>query len=302
MPREFTYPAFDDPAGLTPARLDSGVTEYRDIRFVTELGYRPLYLDLAVPAARPAPVVVYIHGGAWMMNDNRPGAVGELDFDGVLDRLLGEGFAVARVQYRLSGDAAFPACLHDVKAAVRYLRANAGALGLDAERIFSFGDSAGGHLALLLATTADEPALEGTRGATGVSSRVAGTVAWYPVTSIGQLVEQSLDDAYIDRTSGGGPESLLIGADVATHPELAAAASPITYVTPASSPALLIHGDSDHIVPHGQSVVLRQAYEAAGVPVEFITVQGADHCFVDADIPPIVERSVAFLRERAFGA
>jgi acetyl esterase/lipase len=300
FPTDLIPTLFDDPSTLRPT-VERGITRYRNIRYAIELGWRPLYLDLVVPAGKgPVPVVVYIHGGAWMMNDNFPEPLGDLDFDEVLGQLTAAGFAVARVQYRLSAEAQFPAPLHDVKAAVRYLRTFSAQLGLDDSRIYAFGDSAGGHLASFLGVDPRSPELEGTRGATGVSSSVAAVVAWYPVTSMNDEVAQSRSDAMIDRTRADGPESLLIGADVNARPDLAAAASPISYVSASSAPVLLFHGDHDRIVPYGQSLVFRDAYERAGASVELVTATGADHCFVDGDVPPLVERTIAYLREQAF--
>ncbi|MGB6582380.1 MAG: alpha/beta hydrolase, partial [Streptosporangiaceae bacterium] len=135
------------------------------------LGYRPLELDLYLPQIDgSAPVIVYVHGGGWRRGSRRePLPVLGADF---YDRLTTQGFAVAAIDYRLSGEARFPAPLEDVRTAIGWVRDHAASYRLDAGRVFLWGDSAGGHLALLAALT---------------GSIVHGVVAWFPVTDLAGL-------------------------------------------------------------------------------------------------------------------
>jgi acetyl esterase/lipase len=141
------------------------------------LGYRPLELDLYLPPAEgPHPVIVHVHGGGWRRGSRReplPGLSTEF-----YENLAEQGFAVAAVDYRLSGGARFPAALDDVRAAVDWVRDTAVAYGLDAGRVFLWGDSAGAHLALLAALT----------GSALTGAKVQRLVAWFPVTDLAGLV------------------------------------------------------------------------------------------------------------------
>ena len=134
--------------------------------------------------------------------------------------------AVASVDYRLSGEATWPAQLHDAKAAVRWLRARADELGIDPDRIAAWGESAGGHLAELLGLTDDDPALEGDVGITGPSSAVAAVAAWYAPSDVAAVAT----DLGADPADPTTREALLLGAPAAAVPEPAAQASPITHV------------------------------------------------------------------------
>ena len=166
--------------GATRADLPRGRDRaLRGVTYAVPFGYRPLQLDLWVPAtAGPAPLVVWVHGGAWIFGDRRD-LPPTLQPDQIFDALIEAGLAVASIDYRLVREAAFPAQLHDVKAAVRYLRAHAEQLGLDTRRMGIWGESAGGHLASLAGLTAHRPDLEGNLGVVGPSSAVDVVVDWY---------------------------------------------------------------------------------------------------------------------------
>ena len=254
-----------------------------DIRYGEVPGYRPLELDLYLPGTGgPAPVIVHVHGGGWRRGSRREPlrALGE-DF---YDTLAAQGFAVAAVDYRLSAEALFPAPLEDVGRAVGWVRDNAARYGLDASRVFLWGDSAGGHLALLAALT---------------GGKVQGVVAWFPVTDLLGMPADIADAGAVPDTGPGSREALLLGAPAAAVPELARAASPLTHAAAGAPPILLMHGTADDMVPPAQSIRLADALRAAGATVELELVPGATHMWHGAsDVPAIVRRSVDFLRAR----
>jgi acetyl esterase/lipase len=252
-----------------------------DVRYAEVPGYRPLELDLYLPGGDgPAPVIVHAHGGGWRRGSRREPlpALGQ-DF---YESLAAEGFAVAAADYRLSGEARFPAPLDDVRAAFGWVQDHADAYGLDAGRVYGWGDSAGGHLVLLAALT---------------GTAVRGAVAWFPVTD---LLGLPSDVAAAGGAPDAGPDSreaLLLGAPAESVPDLARQASPVTHASAAAPPVLLMHGAADDLVPPAQSIRLAEALRAAGAPVELVLVPGATHMWRDAgDVGAIVRRSVEFLR------
>lgn len=257
-------------------------------------GTLTLRMDVYKPAGvtTPTPVLVWIHGGGWQGGSYNNG------LPAVAQPLLARGTAVATIGYRLSGQAIFEAQIWDVKGAVRYLRANAGTLGLRGDRIAAWGSSAGGHLTALLATSGGVPAAEGTTGGNaGVNSRVMAVADYFGPTD---LLNMSLD--YVPPQPGGphdqpnSPESRLIGfggvgegigvlrANQANpappFPEkmrLVTLANPIAHVDPADPAFFIAHGTNDQTVPLGQSTRLASALNAAGVPNTYLQVAGAGH-------------------------
>ncbi|MEV7420921.1 alpha/beta hydrolase [Streptomyces sp. NPDC089919] len=293
-------PAFRAPG---PPRTDAnGVRHHDGLTYAATAGYRPCLLDVHVPAAEgPVAAVVWIHGGGWLEGDRRyppPTVPVELLHGAV----LGAGLALVSVDYRHSLEAPFPAQLHDVKAAVRYVRRFAAELGIDPDRIGVMGESAGGHLAALAGLagpdTAEGAALEGAVGVRGEASTVRAVVAWYPATDLGALLAHPLPMPPLpDGTSYPDPFDALLGGTAEQRPELARAASPVTYAGPATPPPfLLVHGTADSLLPYGQSEILAEALRKAGGEVELQPVPDADHIFLGApDVTPIVTGSVAFL-------
>src|SRR4051812_25418584 len=163
-----------------PVSDPSGGTRYPDVEYGRVMGFRPLRMDLVLPvtASGPVPVVVWIHGGAWLFGSRLHGTVTEP----VCRALIERGVAVALVEYRFSGEALFPACLHDVKASVRWLRQFGEHVGVNGEAIGVWGESAGGHLAVFTALNGNDERLDGTVGVTACSSDVVAGVGWYPDT------------------------------------------------------------------------------------------------------------------------
>ncbi len=250
-PREITEP--------------EGVRILRDWTYAT-VGEEALQLDLYLPEAygKPLPLVIWLHGGGWVTGERSPCP---------LAILATRGYAVASVSYRLSrGGTVFPQPLHDCKAAVRWLRANAWRFGCDPERIGVIGSSAGGHLGALLGTVQDDPALEGSEGVTGVSSRVQAVCALFAPTDFVHLEEVEDDHWRINLVA----KALLHGPPSA-DPLLAAAASPITHVTKDSAPFLFIHGTADRMVPPAQSERMHQALVLAGADSTLLLIEGMPH-------------------------
>ena len=271
----FTFAAFcqqhppQRPPSAKPGRapvVPEGVTVHRDIAYVTG-GHARQKLDLYVPKnGRNLPLIINIHGGAFKMGSKEDGV--PLDY-------LGQGYAVASLDYRLSGDAIWPAQIEDCKAAVRWLRANAGKYGLDPGRFAAWGASAGGHLAAMLGTAGGVKEFEVGENP-GVSSRVQAVVDYFGPTDFLQMDAHRLPDGQV-HDPADSPESELIGGALQANKDKAARANPITYVTRDAPPFLICHGDADPLVPYHQSVLLEAALWRAGVPVTFYTVKGGGH-------------------------
>lgn len=240
-------------------------------------------LDIWMPdgATGPVPLVIFVHPGAFQGGDKTMEV-------GNVAAVLAAGYAAASLNYRLSGEAPFPAAVQDVKAAVRFLRANAARYGLDPDRFAAWGESAGGNLVALIGTTGDQSTVldDPLLGNAGVSSAVQAVVDFYGPTDFLQLDAQfaaappaachgqvpAYDPAY-------SPVSAYLGAAIQTVPDQAAAADPITYIATAKtlSVFLIAHGDSDCVIPHQQSQILQDALQAAGATSAFNVVQGAGH-------------------------
>ncbi|MCU1568366.1 MAG: esterase/lipase, partial [Pseudarthrobacter sp.] len=222
---------------------------------------------------------IHYHGGGWRTGE-RSSLGPTLYALGLspIERLVDAGFVVASADYRLSSVATFPAQLLDAKAAVRWLRAHAADFNVDADRIYAWGDSAGGHLASLVGLTGGSSEYGSDSGdPTEVSDTVAAVAAWYPPTDLLRMGEQRLPDAVASADDPGSREALLLGAQPAESPDKAAAASPITYAGDPAPPFFLAHGTADRFVPPAQSATLAAALEAAGADVELLLIEGADH-------------------------
>ena len=295
------------PPGLTrpgtdplphPVELPGGIGSLRRaVEYAAPPGYRPVLLDLYTPPGEPAPVVLFLHGGGWRLGTRSVFCPTWRDWHpDPFERLVAEGFAVASVDYRLSGEAVFPAQLQDVTAALRWLRTRADELGVDAERVVAWGESAGGHLAALLGLTAGRSDLDDLAGGDPVAP-VAGVVDWYGPANLLTLQDQARADAIARSDAPDSRESLLIGAALPEAPGLARQASPVTYVHAAAPPFHLAHGADDRFVPAGQSRELAAALRAAGVAVDLTIVPGADHMWRDATDPEaILASAVRFAR------
>jgi acetyl esterase/lipase len=262
--------------------MTAPVRRVLDVRYGEVLGFRPLELDLYLPLGLegPVPVVVYVHGGGWQRGSRRD-APPLLDAD-FYDQIAAQGLAVAAVDYRLSGEARFPAPLEDVRTAVGWVQDHGAAYGLDAGRVSLWGDSAGGHLALLAALT---------------GSAVRAVVAWFPVTDLPGMPSDLAEAGGVPDLGPDSREARLLGAPASSMPDLARQASPVSHASAGAPPILLLHGTADDLVPAAQSVRLADALGRAGARVELELVPGASHFWKGAsDVAAIIARSVAFLR------
>jgi acetyl esterase/lipase len=233
-------------------------------------------LDLYIAAgpAGPRPVVIWTSGSAWMADN------GKRDAQGLAAQLIPAGYAVAGVSIRSSAQVQFPGQLHDIKAAIRWLRANAARYDLDPRRIAIAGDSSGGWTSAMAAVTGDAPELEGTIGTTGVSSAVQAAVAFYPPTNFVTMDAWALRKCSLGpfcHDSADSPESRLVGCSIQSCPDKVKAASPLTHITPADPPIMILHGNSDQLVPHNQGEQLYMALNKACRDAVFISLPKAPH-------------------------
>lgn len=233
-------------------------------------GGRDLKCDLYIPppALKNGIGVLLVHGGGWVQGDRT-----QLRGYGIL--LGRKGYLCVASEYRLVGESPWPACIQDVKAAIRWMRADAERLGIDPGKIVIEGNSAGAHLVLMAAGTPGVPAFEGDGGNAGVATDVAAVIAFYPPTSL-------------DAPHYGNRVHPLFGRPVPA--EEARAASPVTYVNGGYPPTLLLHGNADETVPAADSTLMYEALHRVGAPVELHMYARQPHAF-DAD--PLLGRQCA---------
>ena len=252
-------------------RVPDDVIATRDIAYAgTEHPRQRLDLYLPkTPASEKLPLVVFIHGGAWQAGDKAGGA------GRVLPYVRSGEYAGASIGYRLTGDAGWPAQIHDCKAAIRWLRGTAATHGIDPDRIAVIGSSAGGHLVAMLGTAGDVEMLEGALGEfPEVSSEVTCVVDFFGPAN---LLTMGDFPSSIDHNAADSPESKLLGGPVLEHQDSAREASPQTFVTADDPPFLILHGTDDRIVPYDQSVQFDKALQAAGVESQLISIEGGGH-------------------------
>jgi acetyl esterase/lipase len=273
---------------LGAALLRSGAEELprnsvqRDIEFA-RIGERSLRLDLHLPAGKiRTPLIVWVHGGAW-----RSGSKSSMP----LGKLVESGYPIASVDYRLSTEAPFPAQIHDLKAAVRFLRAHAGDFRLSARHIVVAGDSAGAHLASLVGVSNGRPELEGAVGTNGIQrSDVQGIVSFYGAANLATILSQSTPHGLSVRIPA---LELFLGTQPSNAPALARMASPVFHVDRHDPPLLLLHGDQDPQMPVNQSLELVGAYRTVKAPVQLEIVHGGSHGgaqFYDSERLAVVRR------------
>ncbi len=239
-----------------------------------------LQLNMARPeGAGPFPAVVCIHGGGFRAG-TRDG------YDGLIKKLAENGYVAVTVTYRLAPKYQFPAAVNDVKAAVRWLRANAAKYHIDPNRIGAMGGSAGGHLAQFLGVTADQKQFEGDGENLDQSSRVACVVNFYGPSDFTKSYGKSVDAAEV--------LPLFLGGNVEQARQRHIVASPLYWVTPNAAPTLCIHGTKDNYVAFEQAQWIVDKLKAAGVEAELLTMEGAGHGFQGEDAAKADAAMVAF--------
>ena len=256
------------------------------VTFETGLEYanpdgQHLQLNLARPkhSAAPMPAILLIHGGGFRAG-TREG------YNALCAQLADRGFVAATVSYRLAPKYPFPAAVHDVKAAVRWLRANATKYQIDPSRIGVTGDSAGGHLAQFLGVTAGVPQFEGEGGNPKYSSEVTCVVNRYGPSDFLQSYGKSVDAAEV--------LPLFLGGDTISARRRHIEASPLNWVTPQAAPTLILHGTEDKYVAYEQGVWMRDRLQACGVEVQLLTLEGAGHGFKGVDAEKAEAALIAF--------
>ncbi|MCM8530588.1 MAG: alpha/beta hydrolase [Lentisphaeraceae bacterium] len=242
----------------------------QDIVYET-LGERKLHLDLFQPKnmTESTPLIIWIHGGGWMHGSKRLSPYRIAGF-------ISKGFTVASVEYRLSGEAIFPAAITDCKAAVRFLRAHADKYKLDANNIGVWGSSAGGHLAAFLGTSGGVKEFD-VGSNLKVSSKVQAVCDWFGPTDFMKMNDSKL--SRMDHLSPKSPESRFLGGHIVKIPETVKKANPITYITKDDPPFSILHGDKDTTVIYNQSELLEAALKKYGVEVVLHKIEGQGHGF-----------------------
>ena len=272
----------------TPERV------WRDLAYATASPAQKLDIHVPASGTGPFPVIVQVHGGAFLSGDKA---------DGQLTPVLAaiaRGYAVVAINYRLSREARFPAQVNDVKAAIRWVRANATRYALDPSRIVVWGNSAGGHLAALTGTSGGVAALEDlSLGNPDQSSRVQAVVDWYGPIDFLQMDPQFRASGIgrPDHSAATSPESRLLGGALADVADRVAAANPETYITADDPPFLIQHGTADPLVPTQQSVRLAAALTSV-LGLDRVTLDrldGAGHGGPAFETPENLARVLDFL-------
>ena len=272
------------------AQAPKGPVVPDDVTFEAGIEYanpddQHLQLDMARPKTGdgPFPAVVCIHGGGFRAGTRQ-------SYDGLCIKLAQHGYVAVTVTYRLAPKFQFPAAVHDTKAAVRWVRANAAKYKIDPERIGTTGGSAGGHLAQFLGVTADVKEFEGTGGNPDVSSKVACVVNVYGPSDFTKSYGKSVDAHEV--------LPLWLGGNLETARPQHIRSSPLYWVTPNAAPTLCIHGTEDKYVAHEQAVWIVDKMKSANVPAELLTLEGAGHGFKGKDAETADKALIAYFDTR----
>ncbi|NQU85881.1 MAG: alpha/beta hydrolase [Mariniphaga sp.] len=238
-------------------------------------------LDIYLPEIeKPSyPAVIVIYGSAWFSN-NLKGSV----MQNIGKPILDAGFAVIAPNHRSSVDAKFPAQINDIKAVVRFIRANAEKYMIDTSFIGVSGFSSGGHLSALTGTSGGveqfivgsaTASIEGDVGSfTSFNSSVDAVVDWFGPTDF--LVMDSCGSNMVHNPANS-PESSLVGGTIQENKDKCALANPITYIDANDPPFLILHGNMDPLVPHCNSELLLKALQNEKVPAQLVLVPEAGH-------------------------
>lgn len=286
------YVAYDlDPGNAAALPIPESVRLIEDLPYAGTSDPRQ-QLDIILPTERdgegPLPVIAYVHGGGWSMG-SKVSARSQM-----LPLVTTGRYAAVSIGYRLSWQETWPAQIHDVKAGIRWIRANASRYGLDPARVCAFGPSAGGHLVAMLGTTNGEAGVEGELGEhQNESSDVQCVVNFFGPADLRTA-------AAVNRLGGPSMPARLLGAPPAEVAELAAQASPVVHVDSDDVPFFIVHGTRDPLVEYQQSVALDKALREAGVSSSFQTIEGGGHGDFAAGVPELDRRLEAFLEKNFY--
>jgi acetyl esterase/lipase len=260
---------------------ETAATTEEDIVY-NKAGSTELKLDLMRPKAGEGeglfPAIVVIHGGAW-----RQGS--KADVRAILAMFVRHGYVAVAPQYRFAPKDAFPAQVHDVKASVRWIKANAKKYRIDPERIGAIGFSAGGHLAMMLGMTGPSDGLEGDVSAGAPDSRIKAVVNYFGPTDLAAKDIPDICKPWVKDLLGGTPEE---------KPEAAAKASPLTFVSKDDAPVLTFQGTKDPLVPFNQAIKLADAMTAANLPGRVELLIGAQHGWGGAELDQTINEGFRF--------
>ena len=278
---------------LTPSPEPQEAQTFLEVAYASQSEAQ--VMDIYVPEGiGPFPTVVYIHGGGFFTGDKSAGTT-------YTDYLVDNGYVAVSINYRLSGEAPFPAAVHDCKAAVRFLRANADTYRIDPEHIGSWGDSAGGNLASMLGTSSGDAFTEDINmGNEGFSSKVTATVDWFGPINFSTIVDEA-NTLGLTGFGGSGVNTNLEAAymgleNIEDDPDWVALANPTTYIDAEDAAFFIQVGSADPLVPYTQS---QNFYEAllpvlGGEKVDFELIEGAGHGGSEFEAEANLETVIAF--------
>lgn len=259
------------PAGIKSELSTANTNKFENMSYWPGLNDPAHQLSLFTPPAssKAFPLIIYVHGGAWLARPNSPPAW--------VTNFVKSGFAVAVVHYRLEQEGIFPAQMEDLNTALRWLKTNASKFNIDPNRIGLWGASAGGHLVSLMGTSWNNAELDLGPADKSISRQVQAVCDFCGPANLLELGSKMAPGQVWDTVSPSAPLSILLGGPAINQTARAKQASPITYVSASSPPFFIVHGANDQIVPVSQSEELAAALKAAGVPVVLQVVPGAGH-------------------------
>jgi acetyl esterase/lipase len=262
--------------------------DWKDLNYAgNEQGYHTMDIYLPKENKKKYPVVMTIYGSAWGRNDKKGANKRKKE------ALIKSGFAVVSINHRSSYDAIFPAQIHDVKAAIRFIRGNAKKYTIDTSFFGITGSSSGGHLACLAGTTSFNSSMEGNLGKfLNFSSHVDAVVDFYGPTD---FLMMDICGSKMVHDDINSPESRLIGGQIQKNKDKAKAANPVTYISKNTPPFLIIHGMNDLTVPYCQSKILHNILKEKGIKSELITIIDGGHGR-NVQVPKVYNKMISFFK------